>query len=133
MTATIKLKATTADRRAFYGLLFESETLHYLSGAGLHNRSFPHRVQVWVSKLSKRTDDLARISEPVYRSCNGEVTTRNALSFQLSAESVMIASTPVDRDPQGEALRIGEVIELEGFGRFKIVAEWLSDPKLLPV
>lgn len=132
-TVKINLKAASQDRRESYGLLFESETLHSMTGPGLHNRSFPHRIQVWISKRSKRTDDLARTDEPVYRSCDGAITERGVLAFRTSAESVMIASTPVQRDPQGPTLRTGQVIELSGFGLFRITAKALHDPVLVPV
>jgi len=131
--ATITLAPCSTDRRTSYGLLFESTTTHSIKGRGVHNPEFQHTMQVWISKRSRRTDDLARTSEPVYRSCDGQITERNALTFQTSAQSTMIASTPVDRPARGEALQVGDLVELVGFGLFRVTVKPLHDPILVPV
>jgi hypothetical protein len=131
--ATVAMRATDDRRRGFYGVLFESITTHAIAGRGVHNNGSQHKLEVWISKRSRRTDDLARTSEPVYRSPEGEICGRNEMFFFTSAQATMIASTPVDRPARGEALRVGDVVELEGFGLFRITARMLRDPGLTPV
>lgn len=46
-TAIIPLKAATEYRTESYGVLFEGMFVHRVTGKGLHNRSYPHRVVVW--------------------------------------------------------------------------------------
>jgi hypothetical protein len=131
----INLKPATADRRNFYGLLFESEATYTIAGRGVHNSGSEHKIQVWISKRSQRRDDIELYGEnhQIYRDCNGEISKRGALLVTTSAQSTMISSTPVDRDPRGGSLVIGGVVDLGIFGLFQLTVKSLHDPILVPV
>lgn len=112
----IEMKPASEYRRVEYGVLFVSKTLHDMTGKNVHNRHFPHKIEVWLNKNGQ---------DPY-----GNPTT-SELTFLTSAQSIMIANTPVERDPQGPDLVIGEVIELEGFGNFTVTNKSLHDPILV--
>lgn len=122
MTTQITLRPASEDRRRSYGVLFESETVHTVSGRGVHNPSYPYRVQVWINQPDS---DVGFISP------DGGATTE-ALTFLLSTEPIVIATTPTARK-RGEALAVGQTVQIERFGEFKITARDLRDPELVRV
>jgi hypothetical protein len=115
---TINLEPVTTRDGARYGLVLESPTLHKVTGPGLHNRSFPHVVQVWLKR-----------DQP------------GVVEVHLKAQAVVIAAHASMRDQRtyGPDLAVGEVVALTiggdylTWGQHRIVARSLADPALVAV
>ncbi len=107
-----------------YGVLLVSETYHDVTGRGVHNRHFPHKVEVWANRGG--TDPHGHQTDAPY-------------SVLLSAKSIAIVANPNMRDktPYGESLVIGDEVDLAingyVFGTYRVTAQLLSDPVLVPV
>jgi hypothetical protein len=128
MAITIKLRPASDYRRKEYGVLFESEGTYSVTGKGVHNRHFPHRVEIWTSRPSK-----VPAHEGAWRAPTGALVDGPELSFVLNAESMAICANPAMNTPADVgALAIGDTVELEGFGRFVVTAKPLHDPTLIP-
>lgn len=129
---TIDLQAGDAQRRAAYGILLESITVHPIVGRGVHNRGSLHRIQVWENRPSKVTGaDPDQLVDPRGR------PTSAPYSVTTSAQPVIIAAHPIERAPEGAALSIGDtvVLAVSGYriGEYVVEAEYLRDPHLVPV
>lgn len=129
--ARINLVPKEVYWRDTYGIALTSETYHDVVGPGVHNRHFPHQVDVW--------DNSARANaDGTYRDPSGYTTDRR-YTFSLKARSVAIVADPAmaDHTPHGAALQIGQTVELAVhefvIGRFKVAARQLGDPDLVPV
>jgi hypothetical protein len=129
--ARINLVPKEVYWRDTYGIVLVSETYHDVVGPGVHNRHFPHQVDVW--------DNSARVNDDgTYRGPDNKSTDRR-YTFSLKARSVAIVadSAMADRTPHGVALQIGQTVELAVhefvIGRFKVAARQLGDPDLVPV
>jgi hypothetical protein len=125
----IKLIEASDYEHKHYGLIFKGATLHKVTGKGVHNREFEHRVDVWDNTKRDRGDGT--MTDP-----HGKVTT-SALTFILAATATAITYGGSDMRARGEELAIGETVILE-FPDGKvtkplvITARPLHDPSLIP-
>jgi hypothetical protein len=131
-TATrIDLKPADDYRRDNYGVLLESETLHTMSGRGVHNRSFNHEIQVWENRPSKVT-----VADPDQLVTPHGQPTEERYHFQTKAVPTVLTAWKEERQEQGPGLAVGDQVELyvQGFsiGTFTVTAGVLRDPILLP-
>lgn len=130
---TIALVPEQPYRRDQYGVLLVSETVHTILGRGVHNRGFAHEIAVWENRPSK-----ARDADPSVLVTPHGQPTEERYTILTSAQATVISAT---RDPNerehGEALAIGEIVELTihgyAIGQFTITAGNLRDPHLVPV
>ncbi len=106
-----------------YGIVRESVTVHRFHGRGIHNRNFSHRLQVWDNRPAEGGGYL----DPRGRA------TDSPRSLLWSAQAMVItAGERLERDPQGPALALGDVVTVDG-ERFTIEALPLHDPHCTPV
>lgn len=130
-TATrIDLKPDTDYRRDNYGVLLVSETLHTMSGRGVHNRSFNHEIEVWENRPAKWNGaDPDQLVTP-----HGEPT-EERYTFLTKAVPTVITAWPEERQEQGPGLAVGDQVELYvhglSIGTFTVTAGVLRDPILL--
>lgn len=125
---TIELKPADSYSTEHYGILFESVARYPMTGAGLHNRHHDHIVKLWENR-----ERDGQLIDP-----HGRPTT-DSHSVTTSAQAIVITAHPAMRNeqPRGEALAIGEVVQLtvNGYpiGEYRIEAGRLSDPDLVKV
>lgn len=143
---TIDLALASEYRRTTYGVEYESTTLHKMTGKGLHNPSFPHRIDVWdnTRRPNPRNGQPVRFGDygPVDGG-NGRYlgpdrrATDDEQTFTVSAQSVMLAARPVERAPYGADLAVGQTVTVRyPDGRtvdMVVTARQLADPVLVPV
>ncbi|MGW0681857.1 hypothetical protein ACWD2L_00645 [Streptomyces sp. NPDC002754] len=82
----------------------ESRGVFRTAGPGFHNPEFRHKVCAY-------SDGTVR----------------------LSAVASVIAARPIERAPELGTVRIGDTVEIEGMGVFRVTRKALSDPHLVPV
>lgn len=144
-TTVIELRQADARRAADYGVIFESGTVHKVTGKNVHNPSFPHRVQVWDNT---RRPNLYPDRWNQYSGCpgagryvdpNGKGTDFE-LTILLAAECMVIASEGCDPGVKtyGRTLALGERIQLQFpngvlSGEFELKTRRAHDPHLEPV
>ena len=145
---TIVLQDTRSDRREFYGITHEGVVRHTVTGPGLHNRSFPHRVQVW-SNTGRPNPHPGEVRWTEYGSIGGpgqyldprNKGTDDPATVYLASESVGIYAVYTEEDRrramEGEPLRVGQRVRLlypDGTlsEPYVITAGHLSDPSLIP-
>lgn len=132
MTVTINLRPTATYRRDNYGVLLESETVHDMTGSGLHNRHHPHRIEVWENRPSK----VHGADPDVLVTPHGDPT-EERYTILTSAQAVVISDPPQQRDVEGPVLAVGSRVALavNGFeiGEYVIHPAPLRDPVLLPL
>lgn len=130
---TVDLKDAGDYRRDNYGVLMESVTRHTVTGKGVHNRGYNHRVDIWENRPSRARDaDPSVIVDP-----HGNPTAER-YSYLLKAEAGVIAAHPYEREPQGADLAPGDVLTLRIYGYdlgdFQIrVTRAFHDPELVLV
>lgn len=128
----IELGPSTDYRRAAYGIVLESVTVHTISGPGVHNRHHAHKIEVWENRPSKVAGaDPDQLVDP-----HGQPT-EAPYTVITAAQASVISAHPIARDPYGAALAIGDVVvlTLHGYriGIYTITAGRLADPHLVPV
>jgi hypothetical protein len=113
---TLHLRVCQEYHRQYYGLRYESVETVEVVGRAAHNPGYPHRVKVWDS--ARRTGGRG--------------------THTLSAESVVIAATPVERSPRAGTVQAGDVLALvypdEGWTEVvQVTSQPLADPTLTPI
>lgn len=134
-----------------YGICFRSVFVYRINGKGIHNPTFPHRINVW-NNTSRLNSDPDRFSPAIgrkvgpgrYISPHGHGTD-DMMTVTTSAESTAITNngTNTGTVASGQvyadrALTIGERIVLllpggSNSGPFVITARPCADPVLVPV
>lgn len=145
----IDLVDTDEYQRSNYDKTHTGLVRHRVTGANLHNPSFPHRVQVWtnVNRPNPHPGERkwtefgsiggdGRYLDPRHQGTDDETT------VYLSSESISILASYTEQDiaerREGPALAIGEHVQLrypDGHlsGVYEIVNQRFSDPILVPV
>lgn len=107
-----------------YGIRLVSESLHRITGKGIHNPSFNHKLQIWENGAygNPETDPHGNpFTEP--------------WSYLWSAVPSVISAHPMKRDILGPTLAVGEEITLKvgGYplGDFILTAGRWMDPYLV--
>lgn len=147
----IDLVDTTADRRNNYGVTHTGAVRHALSGANVHNRSFPHRIQVWdnTGRANPRNGERIRYGEcgPIDGGDGryldpGNNATDEPTTILLTSESIGIYAQYTAQDiadrREGPALTVGDVVRLrypDGTvtGEYEITSRVARDPWLRPL
>lgn len=128
---TVDLEPASEYRRKSYGVLMQSVTEHDFSGPRIHNRHHGHRLDVWENRLEYRDGRERCFLDP-----NGHGTAER-YSYLWSAQATVISARPLKRTPQGETLRVGDVVTLKihGYvlGDFQVRALPLHDPHMVKV
>lgn len=122
MATVIDLIPTGDYRRNTYGVILQSKTVHQITGRGVHNRHFDHRLDVWMN---------ANGIDP-----KGKPTTED-LSFLWSAQPSVISTQRLAGPEQGEVLALEEVVVLRigerELGRYRITHQMHHDPHMVKV
>lgn len=128
--------------RQTYGITHISQTVHDVSGRGVHNHAYPHRVLVWQHRPNPRN------GQPVQWGPNGPINggvgayldpsnraTDDPISVRLSAEPIALTERPIDRPTAGQPLTVGQSVTLLINGTtaaYVLTARPLADPVLTP-
>lgn len=139
----IRVNLTPAEpyRDEHYGVTLQSATQHRVTGRGVHNPEFNHRIDVWDNSRRLLADvEVPRLSKPA---SEGDLyvdpygfPTAERYSLLVTAQASCIVAEPAMRDttPQGQPLALGDVVELaiSGYvmGEFVVTARPLHDPHL---
>lgn len=122
----INLIPTDAYRRDTYGVILESESRHTVTGRGVHNPGYDHRIDVWENRPAR--DGSGGLVDP-----HGK-RTEDTYSYLLKACATVITARREVRPPQGPTLKIGDVVRLKisgySIGEYQIRAKMLHDPHL---
>lgn len=141
------------QRDESYGIAFRSKFVYRVSGRGLHNPTYPHRLKVWdnSNRLNPRNGERVRYGQ--YGKIDGgdgkyldpnHNATDSEFSYLLGAESTVLAgrystgSADSGQVYAKELLEVGEFVVLrypDGTlsDPFRIAARSLADPELVPV
>jgi hypothetical protein len=149
-TILIPLRPGSEYDRTSYGITHRSEHVYRVTGKGVHNRSFPHRVQVWDNTVRPNTDPdqltefTGRVGPGAYIDPQGKGTDA-ATTVTTSAESIAITRTGANTGTavSGQVyaphtMTIGDYILLvypDGTlsDPYVLTARPLGDPGLVPV
>lgn len=114
-------------RRARYGIVYESTTVHPVTGRGVHNPAHHHRLDVWVNPHAGPGE---------YLDPDGNLTDQPMTMCLTAVASVISAPRVGDEVVRGPSLAVGETVEVSVGGEFKIgnftvTAGNLRDPFLV--
>lgn len=121
---TIIHMATANDNSQSYGIRLVSISLHRITGKGIHNPSFNHKLQVWENGAygDPKTDPYGK-------------PFTEAFSYLWSAVPSVISAHPQKADILGPTLAVGDGITLMigGYpiGDFVLTAGRWTDPYLV--
>ncbi|MDG4783275.1 hypothetical protein O7614_26805 [Micromonospora sp. WMMD961] len=151
MHQIIDVIEASADKRT-YGITHRGVFVHEVSGKGLHNRQYPHRVQVWdnTGRPNPRNGEPVRYGQ--YGRIDGgdgkyldpnHNATDEPVTVLLSAESIAITNNGTNTgtwdggQPFGAALKVGEAVRLRYMDGtlsdpYVVTTRPLADPVLIP-
>lgn len=150
MTIIIDLRDASEREREIYGITHRSAHVYEMTGAGLHNRSHPHRVTVWnnTRRPNTRPDEWNEHSgkpgpgaylDPRGKGTDEAVTvTTKAESIAITANGTNTGTVASGQVYAPEKLAIGAFALLrypDGSlsDPFRVTARPLADPVLIPV
>jgi hypothetical protein len=150
MTILITLLPGSDYDRERYGITHRSEHVYRVAGKGVHNRSHPHRIQVWDNTVRPNSDPdrltefTGRVGPGAYIDPQGKGTD-DPITVTTSAESIAITNSGrnTGTEPSGQVyapqtLTIGDYVVLtypDGWlsQPYVLTARPLGDPGLAPL
>lgn len=114
----IPLEYATDDQGKTYGIMFESEFVHDVTGQS-HNRYYPHRFKVWTNVNRPGKDGVHKYTDPKGKG------TDDAGSFTLGAEASVISAhgngtgSKASGQVWGEPVAVGDTVVLKTPGGYE--------------
>lgn len=124
----IAMSPASDYRRDNYGVLLESDTIHTVTGAGVHNRHHGHVLEVWENRPSRANGaDPAVLVDPFGR------PTEDRYTVILAAKATVIAARPTgDEKADGTVIALGDHVTLTVAGfpthTYRVQAGRMTDP-----
>jgi len=140
-TTIIQLAPARDDDRTAYGITHRSAHVYRVTGPGVHNRSYPHRVTVWDNT---HRPNGARVGQGAYIDPSGKGTDADT-TVTLAAEPVTIHASDSGTGTvasgqvySNDALTTGQYVVLRypdgtHSDPYRVESRPLSDPCLAPV
>jgi len=142
MPIIIGLRQSTDYEATQYDIVYRSAAVHRIRKAK-HNRNALFRITVWNNTNRPNTcpegkwTDFGRYGGPGKYLGPDNIGTDSEISVTTAAQAVVIASTPIARQAEGDTLEVGQLVLLqtpegELMGPYTIAEKALHDPHLEP-
>jgi hypothetical protein len=142
MPTIIDLSPASRYEVETYNIRYRSKFVHRIRKAR-HNRNAQFLITVWDNRKRLNTcpegkwTDFGRYGGPGKYLGPDNIGTDAEISVTTAAQAVIIASTPVARQAEGETLEVGQLVLLrepsgELLGPYTIAEKSLHDPHLEP-